>query len=81
VIHKSADDIMEWVRGFVNEFMNFPQKKTENADRSPVLIEEQSALISLITILFFSIKLILGGKKGLPLLLQINHCPDVYRAL
>jgi len=22
-----------------------------------------------------------GGEKGLPLLLQINHCPDVYRAL
>jgi len=50
VIHKSADDIMEWVRGFVNEFMNFPQKKTENADRSPVSAEEQSALICEINI-------------------------------
>jgi len=54
--------------------------KNKNADRSPVSAEEQSALISVITILFFSIKFG-GGEKGLPLLLQINHCPDVYRAL
>jgi len=54
VIHKSADDIMEWVRGFVNEFS---AEKNRNADRSPVSAEEQSALICEITILFLSIKL------------------------
>ncbi len=52
MIHKSADDIMKWVRGFVNEFS---AEKNRNADRSSVSTGEQSALISFITILFLSI--------------------------
>jgi len=47
VIHKPADDIIEWVRGFVNEFS---AGKNRNADRSPVSAEEQSALILVVTI-------------------------------
>jgi len=40
---------------YLNMIHSLRQLRNRNADRSPVSAEEQSALISLITILFFSI--------------------------
>jgi hypothetical protein len=54
----------------------FRQMKTKNADRSPVLMGEQPALISLITILFFSIKFGGGGTTK-----EFSYCFGYITAL